>query len=154
MFNKTAPVVEPAPVMDPPEQLVSLVELQLSLAAPVEGWATHLADRGIAIVLDDLGRSAVAREAARRLLDEKREHEARGREMAAEAERAAIEADQRWRASLPHGLPWYEIPDGVLPVVAMTQAAKDSQPRRRSMLEESLAGDTLTFHRYGEQEAS
>ena len=146
MFSKTAPVVEPAPVMDPPERLVPLVELELSLAAPVEGWATHLADRGIAIVLDDLGRSAVARDAARRLFDEHRELEVRRVEMAAEMERRAVEADQAWRSQLPHGLPWWEIPDGVLPVVAMTQADRDAQPKRMTPLQEALSGESLTYH--------
>jgi hypothetical protein len=148
MFSRPAAAADPptdVDVGDPPE-LIPLSVLALDLAEPAEGWSAFLADRGISITIDDIGRASISRSDARRLFDERREAEARGREMAAERERQMIEQDRLWRSQLPHGLPWYEIPDGVLPVVAMTQADRDAQPRRRSMLEESLSGSSLTFH--------
>jgi hypothetical protein len=36
-----------------------LSELQLDLDESSTGWASHLADRGIEIVLDDLGRTSI-----------------------------------------------------------------------------------------------
>ena len=77
--------------------------LELELPAPGQGWAAHLADRGISITIDDIGRAAVSRSDARRLFDEKREREAQVREHAAVVERQAIEADRQWRAALAGG---------------------------------------------------
>jgi hypothetical protein len=155
MFSRPA-VADPTTHVDvdPPEasvdtrgyQLIPLSVLELDLPAP-ESWSAYLADRGISITIDDIGRAAITRDDARRLFDEGREAEARGREMAAEFERQAIEQDRQWRASLPSGLPWYEIPPDVLPVVAMTQADRDAQPRRLTPLQESLAGESMTYHR-------
>jgi hypothetical protein len=66
--------------MDPLlESLVPLVVLELSLDVPAIGWNVYLADRDIAITLDDLGREAVSRDDARMLIAEKRENEARAR---------------------------------------------------------------------------
>jgi hypothetical protein len=31
----------------------------------------------------------------------------------------------------------------------MLQSAQDARPRQRSMLEESLAGESMTYHPYG-----
>jgi hypothetical protein len=65
---------------------------------------------------------SVARSDARRILSEKRESGARQREATAQQ---AVEIDVQQRvAGLRPGVPWYEIPAGVLPVVAMTQAAR------------------------------
>jgi len=80
-------------------------------------------------VIDDIGRSAIARADARQLFDEHRENEARKAQMREAAERQAIERDQQWRAQLSGGVPWYEIPPGVLPVVAMTQADRGAGRR-------------------------
>jgi hypothetical protein len=110
------------------------------LPAPTIGWAAGLAERGISVVLDDMGRLPVSRDDARRLFTEKRQAEERAREMAEANERQAIEADRQWRAGLHLGVPWYEVPPGVLPVVAMTQAAKAEQPRRCTLLEDAFAG--------------
>jgi hypothetical protein len=66
-------------VMDPPE-LVALSVLQLDLDAPAVGWDAYLTGRGIPIVLDHIGRSAISSVDARQLLEEKREAEARARE--------------------------------------------------------------------------
>src|SRR5215207_1973453 len=126
MFRSTA--AEPATVTEPthdvanPSNLIPLSYLELDLAAPAAGWAVYLADRGMSIVLDDVGRASITRDAVRDLLTEQRDGEARRARLQAETERQAIEADKQWRARLPRGTPWYEIPDGVLPVLAMTQA--------------------------------
>ena len=56
---------------------------------------------GITVITDDIGRKAISRADARRLLTERRESEARGREA---AERQAIELDRQWRAQLER---WY-----------------------------------------------
>jgi hypothetical protein len=56
------------------------------------------------------------------------------------AERAAKHPVQK-------GIPADRIPDGVTPAAAMLQAAKDAQPRRKSVLEHALAnGDTFEYH--------
>lgn len=147
MFRSMPETESTPPVMDPSEQLVALSVIALDLPEPSGvGWAAYLADRGIAIVLDDLGRSAITKAAARQLFTERRENEVRAREVAARQERQAIESDRQFRAQLPHGVPWYEIPDGVLPVVAMTQADRDSQPKRLSPLQEALSGEPMTYH--------
>ena len=61
MFRTVATEPPPHVNVDPPEQLVPLDVLQLSLAAPDAGWAAHLADRAIAITIDDIGRAAISR---------------------------------------------------------------------------------------------
>jgi hypothetical protein len=117
----------------------------LDLSEPPSGWVAYLTGRGVAVVDDDLGRPSISRAAARMLFDEHRADEARKAEMRAESEKRAVEADQQWRSQLPHGVPWYEIPDGVLPAVAMTAAA---QPRRTPSRAEWLFGevDGMVFH--------
>jgi hypothetical protein len=45
------------------------------------------------------------------------------------------------------GIPADRIPDGVTPAAAMLQAAKDAQPRRKSVLEHALANDgAVEYH--------
>ena len=153
MFRST-PVIEHTESNTPravaqvdPADLIPLSVLQLDLPAPGGGWNAYLSNRHIEIVTDDLGRASILRVDARMLFDEKRANEVRQAERRAEAEKGAIESDRQWRASLPHGLPWYDVPDGVLPVVAMTQAARDAQPKRLSPLQEALSGESLTYHR-------
>jgi hypothetical protein len=123
--------------------------LELDLPAPGEGWAAYLAARSISITIDDIGRASVSRSDARQLLTEQREAEVRRREKVAELERQAVEADRLRRSQIWRGVPADAVPIGVAPAAAMLQAAVDSRPRRRSMLEESLAGDSLTFHPIG-----
>jgi hypothetical protein len=135
----------PAPNVAP--ELIPLSHLELDLNPPTDGWAAYLAARDIGIVLDDLGRASVARDAARGLFSERREAEAKAREHAAAAERQAIEADQQWRAQLPHGLPWFEVPEGLHPATAMLTVARDEDPRRRSLAEDLDRPDGgVTFH--------
>jgi len=129
----------------PAGEPIPLSILELDLPLPVEGWPAFLAARGVEIVLDDIGRAAVSRTDARRLLEEKREHESRAREMAARNERQAIERDRAWRASLPRGAAWYDVPAGVHPATAMLQRAKDAQPRRTPSQVEWLFGEAHTM---------
>jgi hypothetical protein len=51
-------------------------------------------------------------------------------------------------AGLRRGVPWYQIPEGLLPVQAMTQAAHDETPRRRSLVEDFLdrPDDQVVYH--------
>jgi hypothetical protein len=49
------------------DELIPLSVLELDLEPPsVGGWRPYLADRGVAVVEDDLGRASVARSDARR----------------------------------------------------------------------------------------
>jgi hypothetical protein len=128
----------------PLEPLISLVELELSLDAPVEGWTVFLAARGIEVTLDDIGRMAVARVDARRLLTEKREREAEQARRRKLAEAQAVADDQLRRSRIWGGAPAVE---GVSAAALMLQADKDAQPRRRSVLQEALSNsDGMTFH--------
>lgn len=157
MFRNTIPDTEPAPnvVASAPSDPVPISVLSLDLDEPVGGWTAYLTGRGIPIVSDDIGRQAVSRDDAKQLFDERREAEVRKREMLAQQELRAELADREWRSQLPVGLPWYEIPDGVPPVVAMTQAARDEAPRKRSMVEDLLdRRDTMVFHPMQGEEAS
>jgi hypothetical protein len=153
MFHSTAPVAEPAPdvdvVMDPADVPVPLSHLALDLPEPPGGWVAYLAGRGVEVTLDDIGRLSVPRDAARMLLTEHREAEAAHARKRAELDRQAVEADQLRRAQIWRGVPADRLPADVHPASVMLQAVVDSRPRRRSMLEESLAGDSLTFHPIG-----
>jgi hypothetical protein len=123
--------------------------LELDIDAPGNGWAAYLSEKGLNVVLDDVGRLCVARGDARQLFTERREAEARAREVMARNEQAAVQRDQEWRAALPAGIPWHRMPDsGLLPVVAMTAAAKAEQPRRTPSQTEWLFGetDTMVYH--------
>jgi hypothetical protein len=131
---------------------VPLVVLELSLTAPVE-WAAFLADRGMSIIIDDIGRPAVSRSDARLLLTEQREAEARRRERAAELERQAVEQDRLRRANLPTGIPAGMVPDGLAPAEAMMLAGESSGPRARSVREQLLerelgSGESMVFHSF------
>jgi hypothetical protein len=119
------------------------------LGPPPLGWNVYLAGRGIAVVDDDIGRPAVARADARMLIAEQREAEARGREKAAELERQAVEQDRLRQAQIWVGIPADLLPADVHPATVMLQAVQDARPRRQSMLQEALAGESLTFHSFG-----
>jgi hypothetical protein len=151
MFRSPVVADPPTHVEESTSELIPLSILQLDLPAPVEGWNSYLNSRSIPVVEDDLGRAAVARSVARMLLAEQREQEARSRELAAERERQAIEADRLRRAQIHPGIPAYLIPDGVSPGLAMAQAERLSQKSvRTTLLEHELsgAGDTMVFHSF------
>jgi hypothetical protein len=132
-------------VMDPPE-LVALSVLQLDLDAPAVGWDAYLTGRGIPIVLDHIGRSAISSVDARQLLEEKREAEARAREKREAAEQQAVEADRVRRAQIWRGLPADHLPVGVSAATAMLAASRDARPKRMTPLQETLSSNTLTYH--------
>jgi hypothetical protein len=115
------------------EECVPLAVLQLELR---DGWSLDLGD--VEVVEDDIGRRAVSRVDARRLLAEYRERAEREAECLRrhreETERAAVEADQRFRAQLHPGIPHGAFGD-VDPVLAQIAAEIAADPRRRSMQE-------------------
>lgn len=126
--------------------------LSLDLPEPPLGWAAYLNAKGVEVVGDDIGRASISRDAARQLFDEYRADEVRKAEHRARQEREAIEADRQFRAQLPRGLSWVDVPPGVLPVVAMTAADRAAQPKRTSVLQEALSGESMTFHRFSPAE--
>jgi hypothetical protein len=64
-------------VMNTQEPLIPISHLSLDLGEPIIGWAGMFAERGVEIVLDDLGRPSVPRQVLGELLAERRESEAR-----------------------------------------------------------------------------
>jgi hypothetical protein len=99
-------------------------------------------------VLDDLGRASIPRAAARELFEARRAAEQRAREIAEANEQAAVERDRQWRAALPKGAAWYDVPPGVHPATALLQQAKDAEPRRTPSQVQWLFGeaDTMVYH--------
>jgi hypothetical protein len=145
---RTAPAAEPPADVVAADDTIPLSHLELDIDAPGNGWGAYLADKGINVVLDDLGRLSISRGDARTLFTERREAEAHAREVMARNEQAAVQRDQEWRAALPRGAAWYDVPPGVHPATAMLQAAKDAQPRRTPSQVEWLFGetDTMVYH--------
>jgi hypothetical protein len=138
----------------PASEPIPLSILELDLPAPTIGWAAGLAEKGVDIVTDDLGRLCVARADARRLFDEQREHEARVREALARNEAAAVAAYEQQRASIWAGLPADSLPVGVAPAAAMLQSAKDAEPKRQSPLEEAFSGKSMTYHAWPNEDGA
>jgi hypothetical protein len=132
----------------PAGEPIPLSVLALDLELPTVGdWRSYLRERGIDVVIDDVGRPSISRADARRLFREREAAQQKAREMAERNEAAAIAADQEWRASLHGGIPWHRMPDpGLLPVVQMAAAIKDAQPRRTSVLHDALQGSEMTVH--------
>jgi hypothetical protein len=154
VFSKATPVTKPALDVIVPADLVPISHLALDLDVPPNDWAAFLAGRNIEITLDDVGRAAISRVAARQLFDEQREAEVRRRERAAELERQAVEQDRLRRASLPAGIPAALVPDGLAPAEAMMLAGESSAPRARSVREQLLErelgfGESMEFHSFG-----
>lgn len=145
MFGTKTDIEPPHRDVDRAE-LIPLSAIALDLPAPAESWPVYLHGRNIPVVVDDLGRDAISRDAARQLFTEHRENLERAREVAARREAQAVADDRAWRSRLPHGLPWHALPPGVSAAEAWAQADKDARPRRRSVLEESLSGEAMTYH--------
>src|SRR5215208_1136506 len=81
------------------DELIPLSHLELDLDPPSgAGWPAYLAAKGVELLSDDVGRAAVSRVDARRLFTERREAEARGREL---TERREVELEAQRLASLP-----------------------------------------------------
>jgi hypothetical protein len=147
-----SPAVEPASeVVVPCDHPVPLTQLELDLGVPPESWLIYLGRRAIAIIPDDLGRDSVSRSDARRLLLEKREHQLRVARQQAVWEAEQIELDQSFRASLPRGLPVSAFAGDMSygDLVAAEEAA--GVPRRRSLMEESLSGQSGQYHSYQDE---
>jgi hypothetical protein len=145
--------IEPTHQDVDPAELIPVSHLALDLPVPAESWSVYLHGRNIPVVVDDIGRDAISRDAARQLFTEHRENQVRAREVAArqeqqaiEQEQQAIEQDQRFRARLYRGQPWHAFPPGVTAGEAWAQAEKDSRPRRRSVLEDALTNQGTVFH--------
>ena len=124
-------------------ETISLTELQLDLdPTPVGGWDVYLAGLGIAVIEDDIGRRAIARNDARRLLAEHRASVAREQERLRrhreKAERQAVERDQAFRAQLHPGLPASMFAPGEDPIRVQIAAELAADPRRRSLREELM----------------
>jgi hypothetical protein len=153
MFSKSAAAVELAPTASHDAVAVPLSHLELDLPTPVEGWVGFLAARDIEVTLDDIGRLAVTRADAKRLLTEKREAEGRAREMAAARDRVAIEQDQRWRASLPHGVSASAIPAGSTFAEAALSVELDSVAYQPSTLAEDFFSrdEAIVYHAFPAQ---
>jgi hypothetical protein len=100
----------------------------------------------MAIIPDDLGRDCVSRQAARRLLDEQREQVLRQAALRRLAEQEVVEADERRRALIWKGVPASALPDGAAPASVMLQAAQDSRPKRRTVLQDALDGGVSVYH--------
>jgi hypothetical protein len=141
---RTRPDVEPHDVAVPPD-LIPLSILTLDLNPSPLAWDAYLAGRNIPIVLDHIGRSAISSADARQLLDERREDELRQARIRQAAEQRAVEQDQQWRAQLPAGIAWHQIPPGATAADVWAQRERDSRPKRRTPLEDALAGDGMTY---------
>jgi hypothetical protein len=62
-------------------------------------------------------------------------------------EAQAVEADRAFRSQLWGGVRADHMPPDAAPAAVMLQAAKDSQPRRQSVLQHALSReDGMTFH--------
>jgi hypothetical protein len=158
MFNKTTapvPVTEPdAPDDVVPADPIQISYLALDLDAPaVGGWPAYLAAKGIAVVVDDIGRPSIARDDARMLLTERREAEIRNREVMARREAQLIQQDQLRRANMPTGIPAGMVPDGMTGAEAMVLAGEKRRPRsvREQLLEKELShrGPELVYQSIG-----
>jgi hypothetical protein len=71
-------------------ELIPISHLRLDLAEPISGWASALLERGLEILVDDLGRPCVRREVLGDLLREDRERLARIEAESAERAAAAV----------------------------------------------------------------
>ena len=121
------------------DELITLSVLELDCPSPPGGWVSELARRGIVVQEDDLGRAAIARVAARGLLTEHRENEARKARHRAEMERQAVEADRAFRAQLPRGIPVDAVPEGLTAAqLMMLSDPTGEEQERESVLEHSL----------------
>ena len=123
-----------------------LSHFQLDHPEPPEGWANFLGRHAIAFRPDDIGRDSIRRSAAQKLLHEHRADQLRRAKLRELAEQEAVEADQQRRAQMPRGVPVGVLPEGVRYADVVRQAEKDAQPRRRSLLEEALSGQAMTYH--------
>ena len=151
----------PAPAATDPADLVPLADLAAEgfgygsryVKTPpdaIDALAHQLGDQ---VILDDIGRRCVTRSTAGRMFTERAEAERRQREV---QDRNEAQLYATPSANVPRrGVPADRIPSDVLPAAAMLQAARDNEPRRRSVLEEALDNDeSLTYHPIRNEEQS
>jgi hypothetical protein len=120
------------------EVLIPLSQLELDLPAPMGDWEAELRRRGVPVAEDDIGRKAISRRAAGQLIAEARESAARARELAARNDQMLELQRQTILTGIPAALLGYsEDPARELTLNGM-QADRDSQPRRRSPVEDAL----------------
>jgi hypothetical protein len=153
--RKSAPPVKELPEMSDEfvkvpelrEPLIPLSILELDLAeAPASGWPAYLAERGISIAFDDIGRRCLSRGDAKKLLDAQRQDEIRRQDLAARREQEAVEKDRVRRALIPKGLAWHEVPAGMTPAEAMVAGDPGVGPRRKSAAASFLDGEGMIMH--------
>jgi hypothetical protein len=131
---------------------IPLAVFELDYPTPPAGWAAELNRRGVAIVLDDIGRPSIPRAAARDLLTEHREEEARKARHREEIERRAIEADRAFRAQLSRGIPADAVPVGMTAAQLMMAAdPMDERSQRESVLQHALRyrDGAIVYHSIG-----
>jgi hypothetical protein len=126
---------------------VPLTELERDLPAPAVGWAAELGRRGVAVVLDDLGRAAVDRATARVLFTEHREQQEAAARHRAEIEQRVIAADEARRAALPKGVPAGMVPEGMTAGLLMMAADPMQGSRRESVVADALKNDGRLIYR-------
>ena len=143
MFTVRSPAETVAEVVDPTDRLVTLVDLAAeglgdgAYVTTLKGAADVLAARlGDRVTLDDLGRRCVSRETARGLFAEREEQALKWRELQARLDAEAADA----AAANPvwPGIPAGPGSDGATAVARMLAAARDSLPKRQSVLEHAL----------------
>ena len=123
------------------DALIPLTHLALDWHPPAGVSAErYLLDRGERVIADDLGRTAVDRGTARRLLAEQKAAEQRRRELAAQQD---AQLEEQWRAQFRPGVPVSQ--DGTTGAALMLAAAKDAAPKRRTPLEDALGGGGMTY---------
>ena len=122
---------------------VPVSHLSLDLPEPVAGWDRVLAERGVEVVEDDLGRPAIRREDARALMEERREWEL------AHAEEARRRQEETARKSRPvsPGIPLPKAGDPSMSAYEVMRAAdadaERSDPRRRLSPQEEFLTQRL-----------
>ena len=127
-----------------PTDLVPLAELAAEgfgwdgpfVANPRDAIAMLAARLDGEVLSDDLGRRCVSREVARDLFSEREEQALRWREMQARLDAEAAEAARANPVS--PGIPAGPDSDGATAVARMLAAARDSLPKRQSVLEHAL----------------
>jgi hypothetical protein len=122
-------------------RLVPLTVLSLDHPEPLAGWPSMLAERGVAVLRDDLGRACIAREDARALLAEREEWELKS---VGETRRRQEERVRESRP-VPRGIPRPASADAALSAYEVMRGAdadaEQSDPARRlTPQEEFLTG--------------
>jgi len=132
-----------------PADLVTLAELAAEgfgwdgpfVASPKDAVDVLAAQLGDEVTVDDIGRRCVSRDVARRLLAERAAAEQRRREV---LQRNAATSQP---PPVHGGTPASEVPDGMTAAEYMMANDPDrDMGRRRSVLEDALAGGGPVFH--------